>query len=87
VTSRVSPHAVSASLESGAVVLHMVTKRYFTLNESGALIWSLLEQGCGGTEIVSRVCETFAVSAGDAQASLVRLMADLESEQLIVGGA
>ena len=82
-TSRVSPHAVCATLETGAVVLHMGTRRYFTLNETGAYIWSLLDQGCGGAEIVTRLCDTFAVSLDDAQAALARLLAELESEQLL----
>ena len=81
---RVSPHAVCASLDGGAVVLHMVTKRYFTLNESGAYIWSLLEQEHSAAEVVERVCETFAVSAADAQTSVLRLMAELGNEQLLV---
>lgn len=81
--SRVSPHAVCASLESGSVILHMMTKRYFTLNESGAFIWSMLEQGVASADIVTRICDAFAVSANEAQASLERLLVDLEAEQLL----
>ena len=82
-SSRGSPHAVCATLENGAVVLHMVTKRYFTLNESGAFIWGLLEQGHPTAEIIHRICEAFTVSAGEAAASLQRLVSELEGEQLL----
>lgn len=82
-TSRVSPHAVCAPLDSGAVVLHMITKRYFTLNETGAFIWSLLEQGVDAADIVARVCETFDVSAPDAHSSIQKLILELEGEQLL----
>ena len=40
----VSPHAASATVDGGAVLLHMETKRYYSLNETGALIWRLLQQ-------------------------------------------
>ena len=86
-TSRVSQHAVCASLDRGAVVLHMVTKRYFTLNESGAFIWALLEQGMNTSDIVSRVCATFAISADQARAALERLLAELRTEQLLAENA
>ena len=81
--TRVSPHAVCATLDSGAVVLHMETKRYFTLNESGAFIWSLLEQGHDAQAIIQRICDAFAVSRADAQTSLQRLLTELNEERLL----
>ena len=33
-----------------AVLLHLGTKRYYTLNETGARIWELLQHGRCGVE-------------------------------------
>ncbi|MFN2398045.1 MAG: PqqD family protein [Gemmatimonadaceae bacterium] len=76
---RTSAEAASAIMQDGAVVLHMGTKRYYSLNESGALIWSLLEQNISEEEIVNRLVSRYEVDgnvAADALASLVVKLAD-----------
>jgi hypothetical protein len=79
----VSPHAVCASVDGGAVVLHMETKRYYSLNETGALIWRLLQQQAGRSEILRSLVTTYNVGMADAERALSRLLDELRAESLV----
>ena len=79
----VSPDATCAMLEGGAVVLHMGTRRYFSLNETGAAIWGLLESATPLPDIATRLTEQFLVDLETASASIEALVAELESAALV----
>lgn len=72
-----------ASVEDGAVVLHMGTKRYFSLNETGAAIWQLLEGGVALSELPERLSERYEVAIEDARAAVDALLAELEEQKLL----
>jgi len=78
-----SPDAACAAVEDGAVVLHMRTKRYFSLNETGAAIWQMLEDGVALPEIATRLAEMYEIDAAAADGSVMRLLAELAAEALI----
>ena len=78
-----SPDAACAVVEDGAVVLHMGTKRYFSLNETGAAIWRMLEDGVALAEIPRRLTEMYEIDDAAAQAALTKLLAELAAEELI----
>jgi hypothetical protein len=75
--------ADTASLEGGAVLLHMGTKRYYSLNETGALVWQLLEEGVTEGDVVTRLVDRYTVAAGDAKAAVGELLAELLAEGLV----
>jgi hypothetical protein len=79
----VSPDVAFAALEDGAVVLNLRTKRYYSLNETGAFIWGMLEARATVGEIVHRLIETYDVTAEEARASLRELVRELGEEQLV----
>jgi hypothetical protein len=72
-----------ASLEGGAVLLHMGTKRYYSLNETGALVWQLLEEGATERDVVTRLVDHYTVAARDAEAAVGDLLAELLAEGLV----
>ena len=80
------PHAqvVSTELEpTEAVLLHLDSKRYFTLNETGWRIWQYLEKGLNLKEIAQKLQEDFDVDAKKAEQSVLNLIQDLQSEKLV----
>ena len=79
----VSPQAACATVEGGAVLLHMATKRYYSLNETGALIWRLLQQRVELPDIVKELVETYHVGVADADGAMMRLLAQLRAESLV----
>lgn len=79
----VSPHAACASVDGGAVLLHMETKRYYSLNETGAMIWRLLQQRAEAAEILRNLVATYSVGVVDAERALERLLDELRAESLV----
>jgi hypothetical protein len=79
----VSPDAACAPVEDGAVVLHMRTKRYYSLNETGAMIWRLLEDEAAIDDVVARVIELYDVDGAEARRTVAVLLDELAAEALI----
>lgn len=80
---RIVPDALSASLSDGAVLLQLYTKRYFSLNDTGSRIWSLLEQHASQDEIVETLVREYDVETSEATLAVRRLLDDLLAERLI----
>ena len=78
-----SPDAACAAVDDGAVVLHMGTRRYFSLNETGAAIWRMLEDDVALDEIPARLGTLYAVDAAVASSAVDRLLGELAAEYLI----
>lgn len=82
-----SPDAAHAVLDDGAVVLNLRTKRYYALNETGSVIWSLLESGMPLSEIAEQLVTEYAIGIEEAEAALGRLMGALAREGLVSASA
>ena len=80
---RIVPDALSASLSDGAVLLHLYSKRYFSLNETGSRIWSLLEEQATEDEIVDALVREYDVAKPEATRAVSQLLGDLVAERLI----
>jgi hypothetical protein len=81
----VSPDAAFAAVEDGAVVLHMGTKRYYSLNETGMFVWRRIEEGTGRAEIVTQLVDEYEVGIAEAEMAVARLLEELVQERLIHG--
>jgi hypothetical protein len=84
--ARIPEDVLTAHLSGEAVLLHLGTKRYYRLNESGAAIWRELEAKAGRERIVSALCERFEVSKPDAEASVDALLEALAAQGLLEPG-
>ena len=68
--------------EREAVLLHLQTKRYYTLNETGLYIYRKLESGCTFGELVDALLADFDVSEEEAAAECDRFVDFLHREGL-----
>ena len=75
-----------ASVEDGAVVLHMGTKRYFSLNETGAVIWGMLEADVSLADIPRRLSEGYDVGVDEARIEVDGLITLLGEKNLLILG-
>jgi len=82
-----SPDAACAVVDDGAVVLHMRTKRYFSLNETGLAIWRMLEDDVPVADIAIRLAEFYEIEAAAASDAVTGLLGELASEELITVAA
>ena len=84
---RIASDTLSASLSDGAVLLHLYTKRYFSLNDAGSRIWALLEQQYSEEEITDALVGEYEVDVIEAQRAVHSLLQDLLTERLIEASA
>jgi hypothetical protein len=77
-------HIVATEFEgSEGVLVDLNAKRYYQLNATAMFIWQCLEKGQSVSEIVSGLTENYEVTSEHAEASIVRLILDLETRKLI----
>jgi len=77
---------VFTDLDDGsAVLLHLQTKYYYSLNETGCFLWKLLEEGEGASEddLVQNLGESFDVNEKRARADVREFLVDLKEQGLI----
>jgi Coenzyme PQQ synthesis protein D (PqqD) len=79
----ISPDAAFAAVEDGAVVLHMRTKRYYSLNETGTFVWRGLEDGLEESDITAKIVGEFDVRTDEARIAVAGLLGELVKESLI----
>ena len=79
----VSPDAAVAAVDDGTVVLNMRTKRYYSLNETGAAVWRMLESETLVAEIADQLVSIYDVTEATAIETVHTLLRDLEAEALI----
>ncbi len=80
----VPPDVACATVEDGAVLLHMGTKLYYSLNETGAEIWKLIEDDVPLGDIPTALTERFDVSLAEAQAAVAELVEVLAAKTLLI---
>ena len=68
---------------TGGILVDLNTKQYYQLNETGSLIWRGLEKGSSIEAIVSEMRNLYEVSSEHAQASVEKLLLNLESRKLV----
>lgn len=77
-------HVVFTDFEGGeGVLVDLNTKRYYTLNETAALIWRALERGNDAAEIVRHLTDAYDVTPEHAARSLEQTLSTLRARQLL----
>lgn len=80
-TFRVSDRVLSRHVGGEVLLLHLSSGVYHVLNETGALVWSLLSEDVAG--IAAKVASAYDIDVQTAAADVKTLLACLQEEQLI----
>lgn len=71
--------------EQEGVLLHLKTKQYFSLNETGVRIWELLEeQQHAPAGIASALAEEYDVEQEEALRYVRRFLEEMREEHLVI---
>jgi hypothetical protein len=76
--------AVFAEVPGGGVVLHTGTKRYYSLNETGARIWALLEARGDPGDAAQTIATEYGISPADAEQAVTALVHGLTAAGLLI---
>nr|NIO42625.1 PqqD family peptide modification chaperone [Burkholderiales bacterium] len=69
--------------EGEAVLLHLGSRKYFTLNASGLTIWRGLDEGLSISEVSQRLVADHSIPEDRALAAVMRLVAELRDADLV----
>jgi hypothetical protein len=81
---KIHPEAVFTQLEGQVVILQYDSGTYYALNEVGARVWQLLEQGKTLRDIVALLLGEYQVSEAQLAQDLTKLVRDLQKEGLVL---
>lgn len=85
---RPHPSVVFTQLDdSEAALLHLETKRYYSLNETGIRIWERLGDGMSPADVSTALQEEYEVEPEEALAYALEFLEELHQEGLILKGA
>lgn len=81
---RPHPDVVDTDLDGGeTALLHLETRTYFSLNATGSRIWQGLKEGLSLAEVSRRLQKEFRIDAEGADASVLRVAAELAEAKLV----
>ena len=82
-----NPDVVFQTLEGEAVLLHLKTEEYYTLDETGTRMWQLLIEHSEKEPVIAQMLAEYEVDEATLRNDLTRLIADCKAAGLLaVGG-
>lgn len=78
--------ATAKVIDGEAIVINVVTGRYYSLEGSGAIAWAWLAAGATLGEAAAALADRFGVDAARARDDVAPLADELVAEQLLVRG-
>ena len=78
------PDVISEEMGNEVVVINLETGHYYSLNETAALIWSLISEGLSCQQIFNYIAHNYAVEKETAIEDAKDLLIQLINEALIV---
>ena len=79
-----APTVISETIDGEAIIINLDTGAYYSLRETGAAIWQLIEQGATGQAISAELIQRYDSSLPTIEAGLQSLLDELVQDQLIV---
>ena len=80
---RASMRQISADLDGETVVLNFDDGIYYSVNEVGARIWSLVQDLTSVADVMATLLDEFNVEPARCEADLVALLSELRRRNLI----
>ncbi|HMA20594.1 MAG TPA: PqqD family protein [Gemmatimonadaceae bacterium] len=79
-----SPDVLTAHVSGEPVLLNLVDKNYYPLNETAAAVWAGLERGETPDKILSTLLEKYDLAESEAAKQVDDVIADFRERKLIV---
>jgi hypothetical protein len=70
-------------IDGDAIMINLDNGNYYSMNESGAYAWSLLQQGAARTDIIRLLAERFSLSVTQGEEHAEAFISHLFREELI----
>jgi hypothetical protein len=84
VTLSTSPDVLAAHLAGEAVLLNLIDKSYYRLNETAAAVWAGFEKGESRDQILDSLLERYSVDQHVAEREVDSVIEDMKARKLLV---
>ena len=81
---KTSPDTACAAVPGGAVIIHLGTNRYFSLNATAAVVWSRLDAGDDAAVIAATLARDFKIDDVTARDAVSRTITQFEEAGLLL---
>jgi hypothetical protein len=71
------------TIDGEVVIVDVENGTYYSLRDTGAEVWSLLESGAGLQEIVRELGRRYQTGPGEIEAGVARLLTELQQEGIL----
>lgn len=78
------PAVVAEVFEDEIVIIHLDKGTYYSLTQSGALIWKLLHQGATVAEVITTVSASYGIDAESLGEAVQQFIQELSAENLLI---
>jgi len=78
------PEVISETIDGETIVVDFVTGNYYSLDQTGATIWKLIEDSATVGEMVETLWAQYSAGRETIEGAVAELLSQLEKEQLIV---
>ena len=68
--NKINSSTVSTSLGEKTIILNIDSGKYYELNSTSSLLWSMIEKGISEDDIVKKITSTYEINAAQALESL-----------------
>ena len=79
-----TPTVTHEIIDGEAVIINLESGNYYSLQDVGSFIWSLVEKGASASEVHNRIVQTYEGEAQEIDRGVQELLAQLQQENLIV---
>ncbi len=78
-----SDNQVSADMQGEVALMSITNGKYYSLNETGARIWSLIEKPASISDVCKTIHEEFDVDQSTCQTAVLSVISSLADEGLV----
>jgi hypothetical protein len=79
-----NPTIIHEIIEGEAVIINMEMGHYYSIDQTGAGIWELVDKRASTAEIIESITQGYAGDPKTIQSSVLDFLAELQHENLIV---
>jgi myo-inositol-1-phosphate synthase len=79
-----NPDIACSKLDDEEVLLNVETGDYYTLNNTGSVLWEMLDSAKNVSELVDSFAKRYALDKDKAEVDVLRLLNDLAAEGLVL---
>jgi len=79
-----APHTAWRRVDDETIILDLNSSVYYSLNDTGSLIWERLEKGAEPESIAAELCAEFSVQPDAASRDIAQIVASLHKENLLI---